>query len=151
MEKNITLHDIVDRHWPLFKNYVGSPLNKKARAQDALVGLTYYVDDSSLRFFKSRITEAMSVANGLFFVIYESYAFDRGPRKHRFVVFDVTGEKVFRSDDYNSTSKVNTEFWNWFNNFNQKEHYHDKLIEERAKLEIKLAQIQETINMIVRK
>ena len=70
----------------------------KDEAQEALIGRTHYVDDSTLRYFSVRITSARPIMEGLFFEIMESSAtnMDKTARGFRVVVFDVFGEAVYR-------------------------------------------------------
>ena len=70
----------------------------KHEAQEALRGLTHYADDSTLRYFHSRITSARPIMEGLFFEIMESSSRDmrNTARGFRVVVFDVFGETVYR-------------------------------------------------------
>ena len=77
-------------------------------AQEALLGRTHYVDDSTLRYFHARITDARTIMDGLFFEIMESSSKDmhNTSRGLRVVVFDVFGETVYRPniDGMKSTS-----------------------------------------------
>jgi len=80
----------------------------KHEAQEALKGLTHYVDDSTLKYFHSRITSASPIMEGLFFAIMESSSRDmhNTARGFRVVVFDVFGETVYRPtlDEMKATS-----------------------------------------------
>jgi hypothetical protein len=90
---------------PFQSRYFSKP---KHEAQDALAGRTHYVDDSTLRYFHARITDARPIMEGLFFEIMESSSKDmhNTARGFRVVVFDVFGEPVYRPsiDDMKSTS-----------------------------------------------
>jgi hypothetical protein len=90
---------------PFQSRYFSKP---KHEAQDALAGRTHYVDDSTLRYFHARITDASPIMDGLFFKIMESSSKDmhNTARGFRVVVFDVFGETVYRPsiDDMKSTS-----------------------------------------------
>jgi hypothetical protein len=90
---------------PFQSRYFSKP---KHEAQDALMGRTHYVDDSTLRYFHARITDARPIMEGLFFEIMESSSKDmhNTARGFRVVVFDVFGEPVYRPsiDDMKSTS-----------------------------------------------
>lgn len=72
----------------------------KYNAQRNLSGLTHYVDDDTLRFHKSRVQCASTLANGLLFYICTSDALDmhNSRRGFRYVVFDVFGTTVSRPD-----------------------------------------------------
>ena len=90
---------------PFQSRYFSLP---KYEAQDALMGRTHYVDDSTLRYFHARITTALPIMDGLFFEIMESSSKDmhNTARGFRVVVFDVFGETVYRPniEDMKSTS-----------------------------------------------
>lgn len=70
----------------------------KYNAQRNLSGITHYVDDDTLRFHKSRLQCASTLANGLLFYICTSDALDMHNTKRgfRYVVFDLFGTTVSR-------------------------------------------------------
>ena len=83
----------------------------KLIAQDCLRGRSYYVEDDTLRYHKSRILDAGIEASGLLFTIVESYAVDYGntSRLYRGVVFDMFGGVVYREgleDGYTTSKKA---------------------------------------------
>ena len=80
--------------------YRNESSNSKLDAQRNLEGRTHYVDDGTLRFHKARIVYTDVLANGLGFLLVESYAVDPDNRKRSFrgVVFDVFGTVVYRPD-----------------------------------------------------
>jgi hypothetical protein len=80
---------------PFQERYFSQP---KYEAQEALLGRTHYVTDSTLRYFHARITDARPIMEGLFFEIMESSSKDmyNTARGFRVVVFDVFGETVYR-------------------------------------------------------
>jgi hypothetical protein len=90
---------------PFQERYFSQP---KHEAQEALLGRTHYVTDSTLRYFHARITSARPIMEGLFFEIMESSSKDmhNTARGFRVVVFDVFGETVYRPgiEDMKSTS-----------------------------------------------
>jgi hypothetical protein len=90
---------------PFQERYFSQP---KHEAQEALLGRTHYVTDSTLRYFHARITDARPIMDGLFFEIMESSSKDmhNTARGFRVVVFDVFGEPVYRPniDGMKSTS-----------------------------------------------
>ena len=100
-------HELQQSGARLFQNRYYS--TGKANAQDNLRGVSHYVDDSTLRYFKSRICDATEIMDGLFFKIVESVALDmhNTERGYRVVVFDVFGEIVERAslDDCYKTRK----------------------------------------------
>ena len=103
-----------------------------ARAQDALSGRTHYVEPSTLRFHKSRITSAQPISMGAFFMLVESCAADyRNTRRtFRAVCFDIFGAVVYRPDlDSGSTSTqaATTAFYKFWNEFNEVAYYQEEL------------------------
>ena len=80
------------------KLYENSSSYAKVNAQNNLMGRTHYVDDSTLRFHKSRILKAKATVDGLLFYLIESCAadMDNTRRIFRHVIFDITGNTVSR-------------------------------------------------------
>jgi hypothetical protein len=104
----------------------------RANAQAMLSGRTHYVDDSTLRYFNSRITGAQPSCFGLFFVITESVGKDsrNGARGFRTVLFDINGKVVYRPDleQLESTStKAQKAFYEWYDIFNEHSYYQEEL------------------------
>lgn len=81
----------------LFKDQSSHP---KLNAQRNLCGRTHCVDDETLRWRKSRVLSARSIANGLFFAITTSDALDMNNTKRgfRYVLFNVFGTVISRPD-----------------------------------------------------
>jgi hypothetical protein len=79
----------------LYRNESSDP---KHNAQRNLIGRTHYVDDDTLRCFKSRILSARDHDGGLLFSIVISDALDMHNTKRgfRFVIFDVFGTVLER-------------------------------------------------------
>jgi hypothetical protein len=90
---------------PFQERYFSQP---KHEAQEALLGRTHYVTDSTLRYFHARIIDARPIMEGLFFEIMESSSKDmhNTARGFRVVVFDVFGQTVYRPgiEDMKNTS-----------------------------------------------
>ena len=82
----------------IMKLFENSSSYAKVNAQNNLAGRTHYVDDSTLRFHKSRILKAKATVDGLLFYIIESCAADYNntSRVFRHVIFDITGNTVSR-------------------------------------------------------
>lgn len=80
--------------------YENSSSYAKVNAQNNLSGRTHYVDDSTLRFHKSRILKAKATCDGLLFYIIESCTADMNNTRRifRHVIFDITGNLVSRPD-----------------------------------------------------
>ena len=91
--------------------YRNESSNSKWDAQRNLEGRTHYVDDDTLRFHKSRIVYTDVLANGLGYLLVESYAVDPDNRKRAFrgVVFDVFGTIIDRpklDEGYKTSQKA---------------------------------------------
>jgi len=103
----------------------------KHEAQEALSGLTHYVDDSTLKYFHSRITAASPIMEGLFFEIMESSSRDmhNTARGFRVVVFDVFGETVYRPtlDGMKATSAAARKAYKATFTIDAAAHYAEKL------------------------
>lgn len=101
-------------------------------AQDALTGITHYCDPATLRFHHSRIVGACAVSSGAFFKVTETCAQDyqNTRRGYRVVLFDLTGEAVYRpklEELTRTREQADRAFWAWFNQFDELAHYRDKL------------------------
>lgn len=82
------------------KIYRSESYDAKRNAQRNLQGVTHYVDDDTLKYFHSRIVYSHEYFNGLLFGMVESCALDPDNRKRGFrgVVFDVSGNVIYRPD-----------------------------------------------------
>jgi hypothetical protein len=88
-------------------------MHPRGDAQVNLRGRSHYVDDETLRYFKARINYARPHCGGLLYAIVESFECfvtgeDHEVRRHRGVVFDITGSIVYHptSDESFKTSKA---------------------------------------------
>ncbi len=74
--------------------------NPKWNAQRNLMGRTHYVDDTTLRFHKSRVISARPTCNGLLFAIVTSDAlnYENTKRGFRYAIFDLFGTVVARAE-----------------------------------------------------
>lgn len=110
----------------------------KQEAQEALRGLTHYADDSTMKYFRSRITSARPINEGLFFEITESSSRDmhNTARGFRVVVFDVFGETVYRPklEDMKATSTAARKAYLKDFTIDAAAHYADKLKARADKL-----------------
>lgn len=79
----------------LYQNRSSYP---KVNAQENLKGKTHYVDDNTLRGFRSRIISARATDNGLLFAIVtsDSLNYEHTKRGFRFVIFDLFGNVLRR-------------------------------------------------------
>lgn len=118
------------------QQYYSKCLNTaRANAQAMLSGRTHYVDDSTLRYFNSRITGAQPSCFGLFYVITESVGRDsyNGARGFRTVLFDINGQTVYRPslEELEPTStKAQKTFYAWYESFNAENYYQEKIREK---------------------
>jgi hypothetical protein len=104
----------------LYQDRVHDP---KFNAQQNLSGRTHYVDDDTLRAFKSRILSTHITDGGLLFSIVESCQGDyEGTfRVFRPVIFNIFGEVVYKPsiDESFKTRKAATEaMWDHINDLN---------------------------------
>jgi len=83
----------------------------KQEAQEHLSGRTHYVDDSTLAYFNCRVVSVRRHFDGLLLSIIERLpcgTFD-GPRRSRFVIFDVCGNVVNdieRNEEYRTNAQA---------------------------------------------
>ena len=92
----------------------------KNNAQMNLKNRSHYVDDDTLRYFKSRILSSYHYADGLLFGLVESFANHEGKRKFRGVVFNLVGHCVYQldSDDaVNNSDKAQKLMMEFINSF----------------------------------
>lgn len=116
------------------KLYGYQSCDTKRNAQINLAGRTHFADDSTLRYFKSRIVGACDIADGLLFKVTESSSMDcrhqsRGFRVH---VFDLFGTHVF-GVDIDKASKTRNQAEKVFNSaeFDILAHYKQALTSKR--------------------
>ena len=141
----------------LYRNESSYP---KINAQRNLQGRTHYVDDSSLRWHKSRVLSARIVNNGLFFAITTSDALDPNNTKRgfRYVIFDIFGNILERpklEDAFKSHEKCLREMWkilNGISNADAKQitrealqRHQASLLREMAQVELQIDAIDETV------
>jgi hypothetical protein len=122
-------------------------------AQDQLTGRTHYVDESTLRFFHSRVIGAHPDADGLLFWIVESSSKDpdNEARGFRPVVFDIFGDVVFRLgiDDMTKTSdKARAIYRDWLESFDIVAHYREALESRAKRLETEAQQYREALQAL---
>lgn len=114
----------------------------KETAQRNLSGKTHYCDESTLRYFFSRINSVRVVDDGLVLIIIESTAADyqNKSRGFRFVAFDLFGKVINDrasaiSEELLSTSaKCEKALWLWVNSFDVLSHYKKTMTERAARL-----------------
>lgn len=88
-------------------------MHERGDAQLNLSGRSHYVNDEALKYFKARINYARPHHGGLLYAIIESFECfvtgeDSEVRRHRGVVFDITGGIVYHpnGDESFKTSKA---------------------------------------------
>lgn len=88
------------------KSYSAS--SPKVQAQQALRGLSHYVDDDTLRFFDCRILDCSVLAGGLVLGVIEKMPnLDNSRIKEcRYVLFDVFGNVIERGEFFKSKVKA---------------------------------------------
>ena len=137
-------------NFELFQDRSGYP---KPNAQENLSGRTHYVDDSTLRYFSSRIVSAHETCSGCLFYIVEGEAldFNKTRRGFRGVVFDIWGSTVYRpslDDCYKSSDKARAAMYEWLNSFDVAAHYLNELERCARKLDNEARSLKETANLI---
>jgi len=100
--------------------------NPKFNAQRNLAGRTHYVDDATLKCFKSRILESGSVDGGLLFYLIESVALDldNTQRGYRPVIFNVFGGVISRvslSDCFKISDAARKAMWDTLDTLDARE------------------------------
>lgn len=101
----------------LFRDRRSYPL---PMAQDCLSGLTHYVDDETLRYFKAKIVSCRIVDGGRLLAIVERLPCDSfdGPRRSRFVIFNIAGDVINsdeRETEYRTTEQATKAMWAYLN------------------------------------
>lgn len=115
-------------------------------AQDALTGITHYCDPQTLRYHHSRIVGACVVSCGAFYKVTEtcSQDYQNTRRGYRVVLFDLTGEAVYRPslDELTRTrEQADKAFYAWLNEFDELGHYRDKLNRKADRLARQIADL----------
>lgn len=119
------LKNIIRNIKPLF-DVKYQPGSARVRAQRALIGLTHYVDEDTLRFFGTRVLTANPVNDGLFYLLVESSYVDHNKTEKgvKYVLYDVFGNVAMESDRiYKSDRNAKAAFWEHFSKFDQTTHY----------------------------
>lgn len=122
----------------------------KADAQENLTGRTHYVDDSSLRFHKSRILNAHTLADGAFYYVITSDAldWDNTRRGFRYVLFDVFGTVVDRlplEESFKTSDKATKALYAYFKNLNVIDYYIGRLQQRATRATNELAALNDAL------
>jgi hypothetical protein len=104
----------------------------KYEAQEALSGITHYVDDQTLKYFKARILKAKPILNNTFYMILESSSIDyeHTKRGFRVCVFDLNGDSAYHPSLEEMTekpAKALKNFESWLKTFDAEEHYQRRI------------------------
>lgn len=107
--------------------YRSESSDPKTNAQRNLSDRTHYVDSDTLKYFHSRISATRILGDGLLFCITESVALDSQNKRRGFrcVVFDITGNTVFRPDLGDCCSagwRAEKDMWAFINEFDAVKH-----------------------------
>ena len=110
MKTTLTLETLksVLRQYTTFGPYRHESSRPKYDAQINLDGRTHYVDEDTLRGFRSRILSCHIFNDGLTLAIVESVGWkpENPQQNKRFVVFDVFGTVLNGRDQWHATSKA---------------------------------------------
>jgi hypothetical protein len=125
----------------------------RANAQAMLTGRTHYVDDSTLRYFNSRITAAQPSTFGLFYRITESCSrsYDGTGRGFRVVLFDLNGQTIYRPDLdslHSTAAKAEKAFYAWFESFDPLAYYREELTTHARRAHKRAANLEAAIESI---
>lgn len=125
----------------------------RANAQAMLTGRTHYVDDSTLRYFNSRIVAAQPSTFGLFYRITESChrSYDGDGRGFRVVLFDLNGQTVYRPDldsMHSTAAKAEKAFYDWFESFNPQAYYREELAMHAKRAHKRAANLEAAIESL---
>ena len=117
------------------------------RALDNLPGRTHYVDDSTRRYFRSRVLSSHVLEGGLFFGIVESCSAnsDHSARIFRGVIFDIDGTTVYRpamDDSFKTRAIATREFWRAADAIDARKYYAEFLARKATRLETDAAALR---------
>ncbi|QCQ61897.1 hypothetical protein Barba19A_gp057 [Rheinheimera phage vB_RspM_Barba19A] len=107
----------------------------KYNAQKNLSGLTYYYDDDTMKYHKSRILSCNITHEGLLLGTVESFADYNGKRLYRPVIFNVLGQVIHRplqiESCFNKSDKALASMWEELNKIDAVSHTKQAVIEQR--------------------
>ena len=137
----------------LYKRESSDP---KRDAQRNLCGRTHYVDDDTMRYFRSRVLSAHAVDNGLLYAIVESASGDmhHHTRIYRYVIFDLFGRVVERPEiesSWKSSAPAEKAMWRALDAIDAVTVTREAIERHRAAQERELAYLTEKVNAIVAK
>jgi hypothetical protein len=134
----------------LFTDKSSYPLNN---AQQNLKGRTHYVDDDTLRYFKSKILESNIIAGGAFFYVIESTSLDMNHSKRgfRYVLFDVFGSVIDRvnlDESWRTKDQAKKAFWKFYGIFDGKQYYKDRLSDKIKTVKYEIESLESGLSFL---
>lgn len=131
----------------LYRDQSGDP---KRNAQLSLQGRTHYVDNDTLRGFKSRVISAHPVDGGLLFAIVTSDALNRENthRGFRYVIFDLFGNVIERTEiekAYRTSEKACKAMWDALNAIDAQSITREGLARRRAAFESECSSVEKLL------
>ena len=125
----------------------------KNNAQLNLAGRTHFAEDSTLRYFGSRINSAHETASGLLFYIVESsfLDFNKTKRGFRYAVFDIFGTSIARLDiekAFKTSEQARKAMWAELNEFDTQAHYAKTLEEIAVRADRKAKEAREIVSQL---
>lgn len=125
----------------------------KNNAQLNLAGRTHFAEDSTLRYFGSRINSARACASGLLFYIVESSFLDyeKTKRGFRYAIFDIFGTSIARlpvDEAFKTSEKAYKAVWEEINSFNVEAHYAKTLEEIAVRADRKAQEAREIVSQL---
>jgi hypothetical protein len=124
--------------------------NAKYSAQESLAGITHYVDDNTLKFFKAKILRAKPINDGALYMILESSSkdFEHTKRGFRVVVFDVFGDSIYRpalDEMHDTTKQALKAFENWSKSFDVDAYYRERMARKAIQLKKQAERLEEAL------
>jgi hypothetical protein len=125
----------------------------KINAQRNLSGRTHYVDDSTLRFHKSKVLRARVHDNGLLFSVVTSDALDMNGTKRgfRYAIFDIFGNVIARpelADAFKTSEQASKAMYAVLNGIDAFAHTREAIESARAGFEMEMADVARTVAVL---
>lgn len=138
-------------HYHLYQHKSSYP---KGNAQLNLESRTHYVDDDTLRYFKSRILYSGHTDGGLLFYIVESFADPvSGKRLFRGVIFDIAGnvvnDRASFDDAYKTSKQALKRMWEQANELDAVEITREAMRSEKRYLESQIERLEKDIEALI--
>lgn len=138
-------------HYHLFQH---KSSYSKSNAQLNLESRTHYVDDDTLRYFKSRVLYSGHMDGGLLFYIVESFAHSvTGKRLFRGVIFDIAGnvvnDRASFDDAYKTSKQALNAMWKQANQLDAVEITRQAMQSEKRYLERQIERLEKDIEALI--